>query len=233
MAKYGMSMCVLGMAEELKSSGIGVNALWPRTIIATAAIDLIMGKESNAYARSADIMADAAYEILCQNPRECSGNFFVDELVLKKAGIVDFVPYACIRENAGQLLPDGFIDNFDNSDVGVKKPTQIDIETIRNTLQGLLNVNLVKAVNAIFVFETTYGEKWYLDLKNGSGMVGVGDPFSPPNVVIRSSTENLTNLFTGKLKPSAAFMKGKVQISGDLQKAMKLEGVMGKLSSKL
>lgn len=204
MAKYGMSMCVLGMAEEFKSSGIGVNALWPKTIIATAAIDLIMGELSNSYARSVDIMADAAYEILCQDPRKCSGNFFIDETVLRNAGISDFVSYACVRENADKLIPDGFIDDVEDS--GILKESKIDIETIRKNLHGLLNENLVKDVNAIFVFETTdNGQKWCLDLKNGSGLVSIGGPSSPPNVVISATSHNLKNLFTGNITLSLPY----------------------------
>jgi NAD(P)-dependent dehydrogenase (short-subunit alcohol dehydrogenase family) len=89
MAKYGMSMCVLGMAEEFKKFNIGVNALWPATTIHTAAIEMLSGPESARYARKPDIMADAAYEILSRDPKTSSGNFFIDEDVLKSVGIND------------------------------------------------------------------------------------------------------------------------------------------------
>src|SRR3954447_7255788 len=93
MAKYGMSMCVLGMAEELRSAGVAVNALWPRTIIATAALQMIPGIDPRA-GRKPEIMADAAHWILTQPCRECSGNFFIDEDVLRRAGASDFSKYA-------------------------------------------------------------------------------------------------------------------------------------------
>ena len=93
MAKYGMSMCVLGMAEELRQSGIAVNALWPRTIIATAALQMIPGIDPRE-ARKPEIMADAAHWILTQPSRECSGNFFIDEEVLRRAGVSDLRQYA-------------------------------------------------------------------------------------------------------------------------------------------
>ena len=97
MAKYGMSMCVLGMAEEFKSQGVAVNALWPRTVIATAAVqNLLGGAEVIRHSRKPEIMADAAYAILTRNSRECTGNFFIDEDVLRAAGVADFDSYAVV-----------------------------------------------------------------------------------------------------------------------------------------
>ena len=107
MAKYGMSMCVLGMAEEFRDAGIAVNALWPRTIIATAALQMIPGIDPGG-GRKPEIMADAAHWVLTQPSRECSGNFFIDEDALRKAGITDFGKYAV--DPAKTLLPDLFLD---------------------------------------------------------------------------------------------------------------------------
>jgi len=82
-AKYGMSMCTLGMAEEFRDAGIAFNSLWPRTIIATAAIqNLLGGDEAMARSRRPEIMADAAYEVFTRPARECTGNFFIDEDLL-------------------------------------------------------------------------------------------------------------------------------------------------------
>ncbi|MHB0980449.1 MAG: SDR family oxidoreductase [Thermoleophilia bacterium] len=95
MAKYGMSMCTLGLAEELAGDGIAANSLWPRTIIATAAVQNLLGGDvAMARARRPEIVADAAYEILRRPSRECTGNFFIDEEVLAQAGIVDLAGYA-------------------------------------------------------------------------------------------------------------------------------------------
>ncbi|HEY8432337.1 MAG TPA: hypothetical protein VIL20_28385, partial [Sandaracinaceae bacterium] len=95
MAKYGMSMCVLGMAEELKKDGIAVNALWPRTAIATAAVrNLLGGEQAIRGSRKPEIMADAAYVILTKNSREATGNFYIDDEVLASAGVTDFDQYA-------------------------------------------------------------------------------------------------------------------------------------------
>ena len=94
-AKYGMSLCVLGMAEEFRQWGIGVNALWPKTAIATAAIQNLLGGEAAMKAcRTPDIVADAAHVIVARPSGECSGNFFIDEEVLRAEGISDLDRYA-------------------------------------------------------------------------------------------------------------------------------------------
>jgi citronellol/citronellal dehydrogenase len=108
MAKFGMSMCVLGMSEELRGSGIAVNALWPRTVIATAAVqNLLGGDETVKRSRKPEIMADAAHVILTRNAREFTGNFCIDDDVLASAGVTDLSGYA--YDPAAQLLPDFFI----------------------------------------------------------------------------------------------------------------------------
>jgi citronellol/citronellal dehydrogenase len=108
MAKYGMSMCVLGMAEEFRGDGIGVNALWPRTVIATAALQVIPGADSSR-GRKPDIMADAAHVILNREARSCTGNFFIDDEVLQNAGVGNLDHYAVTPGNR-DFLPDFFVD---------------------------------------------------------------------------------------------------------------------------
>jgi citronellol/citronellal dehydrogenase len=108
MAKFGMSMCVLGMAGELRRDGIAVNALWPRTAIATAAVQNLLGGEAAMRgSRKPSIMGDAAHAILTQPSREFTGRFCIDDEVLAAAGKADFSEYA-MDPNA-QLLPDYFI----------------------------------------------------------------------------------------------------------------------------
>jgi citronellol/citronellal dehydrogenase len=94
MSKYGMSMCTLGMAEELKKDGIAVNSLWPRTTIATAAVEVHFPEAILKASRTAAIMADAAHVILTSDARANTGNFYIDEEVLKKAGTKNFDRYA-------------------------------------------------------------------------------------------------------------------------------------------
>ncbi len=108
MAKYGMSMCVLGMAEELKPDGIAVNALWPRTVIATAALNLIP-MANPALGRKPEIMADAAHAILNRDAREYTGHFFIDDEVLAAAGVTNLDDYAVTPGNK-KFLPDFFVD---------------------------------------------------------------------------------------------------------------------------
>lgn len=93
-SKFGMSLCTLGMAREFAADGIAVNCLWPRTTIATAAIEFNFPEDIFRASRKPDIVADAAYQILQRNSRDCSGNFFIDEEVLRMAGVTDFEQYA-------------------------------------------------------------------------------------------------------------------------------------------
>ena len=102
-----MSLCVLGHAEELRPHGIGVNALWPRTVILTAALKMIPGVRPEQ-CRRPEIVADAAHAILCSDPRTTSGNFFLDEDVLRAAGVSDFDSYAVVP-GTRELLPDLFV----------------------------------------------------------------------------------------------------------------------------
>ncbi len=107
MSKYGMSMCTLGMAEEFRSLGIAVNSLWPRTLIATAAISVNFPKHLYDASRKPDIMADAAYAVLTSDSRTVTGNFFIDEEVLKAHGVTDFSGYSL---NPGaKLYPDLYL----------------------------------------------------------------------------------------------------------------------------
>ena len=108
MSKYGMSMCVLGMAEEFKSDGIAVNSLWPRTAIATAAVKNLLGGDSAMkHSRKPEIVADAAYIILTKPSKETTGNFFIDDEVLIEEGITDLGKYSVVPN--ARLIPDFFL----------------------------------------------------------------------------------------------------------------------------
>ena len=109
MAKYGMSLCVLGMADEFRNEGIAFNALWPRTAIDTEAIRLIAGETARKKTRSPSIMADAAYEILKKPSRDFTGNFVIDEDVLREAGITDLSPYNPPGLSDHELMRDFFV----------------------------------------------------------------------------------------------------------------------------
>ncbi len=109
-AKMGMSLCVLGHAEEFRADGIGVNALWPRTVIMTAAVAMLPGVLDDAgRLRRPEIVADAAHAILVRDPTRCTGRFFIDEEALREAGVTDFSRYA-VESGRTDLMPDLFLD---------------------------------------------------------------------------------------------------------------------------
>ena len=108
LSKYGMSLCMLGMAEEFAPAGIACNALWPRTIIATAAVEFALGGPAMMRrSRKPEIVADAAHVILSRPARDCSGRFFIDDSVLYEAGVRDFSAYSV--EPGATLLADLFV----------------------------------------------------------------------------------------------------------------------------
>ena len=108
MSKYGMSMCVLGMSEEFKRDGIAVNALWPRTAIDTAALQMIPGVDTD-FCRKPEILSDTAYIILNRDAKTTTGNFFVDDEVLASEGITDLEKYS-VKPGTTDFLLDFFLD---------------------------------------------------------------------------------------------------------------------------
>ncbi|XP_068631750.1 hydroxysteroid dehydrogenase-like protein 2 isoform X2 [Battus philenor] len=251
MAKYGMSMCVLGMSEEFKPLNIGVNALWPRTAIATAAVEMLTGDTSTS--RKPEIVSDAAYVMLCKNPKTYTGNFAIDEDVLKQHGIKDMTPYACDPKNADKLLLDGFLEDpaalgqhqyvlsasvrryHTTAVTRCEKETEGQIPVLFGTISKVITPELVKNTQAVYQFNVKGKEEgvWHLDLKNGDGGCGQGEPKNPPDATLTMDSTNFADMFAGKLKPTTAFMMGKLKINGDLQKAMKLEKMMKSLKNKV
>ena len=119
LSKYGMSLCMLGLAAEYRTAGIACNALWPRTTIATAAVEFALGGTAMLQrSRKPEIVADAAHVILSKGARECTGQFFIDDSVLYEAGVRDFEPYSV--EPGGVLFADLFVDRSLAAPPGVK-----------------------------------------------------------------------------------------------------------------
>jgi citronellol/citronellal dehydrogenase len=108
MAKYGMSMCVLGLSDELKRDGIGVNALWPRTAIDTAALAMIPGVDTQ-FCRKPEILSDSAYIIFNRPAKECTGNFFIDDELLASEGVTDLEKYSVVP-GTKEFIQDLFVD---------------------------------------------------------------------------------------------------------------------------
>uniref|UniRef100_A0A8C2ZJC6 Hydroxysteroid dehydrogenase-like protein 2 n=1 Tax=Cyclopterus lumpus TaxID=8103 RepID=A0A8C2ZJC6_CYCLU len=243
MAKYGMSMCVLGMAEEFRGQ-IAVNALWPKTAIQTAAMDMLGGEGIGKQCRTSDIMADAAYAVLSR-PKDYTGHFLVDEDVLKEEGVKDFDQYAV--QPGHPLLPDFFLDEAPENLVeqmeqhgatpAFKPPSSSSsssggpIETTFNAIRGVINEDIVKLTQATYQFDLS-GESgvWFLDLKSGAGRAGQGQPPVKADVVMTMDSGDFSKMFAGKLKPTMAFMSGKLRIKGDMTLALKLEKLMGRMS---
>lgn len=109
-SKYGMTLLSLGMAEEFRSKGIAVNTLWPRTMISTAAIEFVIGSNAFAQCRKPEVMADAAYAVLCRDAKQVTGQNFIDDDVLTESGVTNLAPYAFDEKNADNLQLDLFVD---------------------------------------------------------------------------------------------------------------------------
>ncbi|CAH3830608.1 unnamed protein product [Pieris brassicae] len=239
MAKYGMSMCVLGMSEEFRPLNIGVNALWPRTGIATAAIEMLTGDVSTS--RKPDIVSDAAYFMLCKDPKTYTGNFAIDEDIVREAGVKDLTPYACDPSNIENLLPDFFLDVPTLAQQDVNQKSKGDsgaggqIPALFETIGKSITPELVKKTQAVYQFNVKGKEAgvWHIDLKNEPGACGSGEPSSGADATLTMDGKHFAEMFAGKLKPTTAFMMGKLKISGDLPKAMKLEKLMKSLKTKM
>jgi len=245
-----MSMCVLGMAEEFKEDNIAVNALWPRTAIQTAAMDMLIGKdESAATCRKVDIIADAAYVILTKDSRNFTGNFCIDEEVLSSVGITDLEQYSNVP--GAKLMPDFFLDDpgtpgyqeyadkkYDKikTDTTSSSSGGTGVQNVFKAIKGNLSEELVQKMNASYTFNLTGTESgvWYLDMKSGSGNAGNGEiPGGKADVLFTMDSNDFQKMFKGNMKPTTAFMTGKLNIKGDMGKAMKLEKLLGTMKSKL
>lgn len=248
MAKYGMSMCVLGMADELKSDNICVNALWPKTAIATAAMEMLGGKDITKNCRKPTIMADAAYAILT-GTRNTTGNFFIDEKVLKEHGVTNFDEYAVDKNEP--LAPDFFLPeeelkSFPKNELfevlyGKEGSSQsqsvpVSVESVFDKIKSSLNEELVNRTKGVYAFHITgpENEVWFVDMKNGSGAVGKGQPpAGSADVIFTMELDSFIKMFNGSLKPTSAFMSGKLKLKGDMSLAMKLEKLMSAMKSHL
>ncbi|XP_050546583.1 hydroxysteroid dehydrogenase-like protein 2 [Daktulosphaira vitifoliae] len=245
MAKYGMSMCVLGMSHELKEYNIAVNALWPRTGIYSAALEMLSGPDlSKKVSRKPEIVADAAYAILCRSVEKCTGQFLVDDDVLREEGITDMDQYKSDPNYSGELMLDFFLDGVSHHD-GFTEGSKVSskdektnggedtIEKIFIKINTHLTPEVSKGTNACFLFVVKGDEDrtYFVDL-TGDGSAGKGKPVTKPDATLTMEADKLEELFDGKLKAADAYMSGKLKISGSLMKAMKLEKLMKLLKAK-
>jgi len=248
MAKYGMSMCVLGMSEEFRGDGIAVNALWPRTAIWTSAMELLGGSGAASGCRKPSIMADAAYALLSRNSRNYTGNFVIDDDLLREEGVTEFDHYAI--DPSAPLMPDFFVPgveyqgpegHFDGSKKRSKSREAIrkssssggDVATTLESIKQMLTPEMVKKVNAIYQFnlKTDSGERiLFVNLKTGSGTIGEGMAPEPATVTFTLRDGDFAPMFSGQLSPTKAFMSGQLKIHGDMGKAMALETLIKQIN---
>lgn len=210
---------------------------------------MLTGPSSANHSRKPEIMADAAYVIFTQDPKP-NGQFFIDDDVLTKAGVKDLDQYVCNPEYKDKLMPDFFVDDkpiamsmpgapsLSNTSKGESKSGGSPSGKIGNVFKAIeanLSEQLVSKTQAVYQFNVTGEEAgtWFIDLKNGKGSCGYGEPPSKPDATLSMDSKNFFDMFAGKLKAPTAYMMGKLKISGNLQKALKLEKLMGSLKAKL
>eukprot|EP00126_Sphaerothecum_destruens_P010606 Sdes_comp20782_c0_seq6m16885 len=251
MAKYGMSMAVLGMAEEFRAQGIAFNALWPRTAIATAAMDMLAGEQVRQACRDVSIVSDAAYLLLCQKSRHYSGGFYTDEQILATfGGVKNFDSYSVVPGTpSSQLMPDFFLDpplSEPNESKTVKDQPSFSASALNDEIskvflqvKSLMSPTILDKVKSVYEFEISDGnrkEVWFLDLKNSPGSCGLG-PFQGADKTtvdcrMLMSSGDFLKIFRGELKPPTAFILGKLNITGNMGRAMKLQSLLEKINSK-
>jgi len=251
-AKFGMSMSVLGMAGEFKDEGVCCNALWPRTAIWTAAMKMLGGNTDEAAAgcRTTEIMEEAAYHILTSKR---TGEFIIDEDLLREKGVTDFGKYDCVP--GSPLIPDFFVDDYEEkygaideaailgqakkTVVGMTEETK-NISNIDSVFQAMGSTiatdgdALCSRINATYQFDMKDTKSsYYMNLADAPGSCGKLDAdMESPTTKFIMKEKDFVKMFKGKLKPTTAFMTGKMKIKGDMQKAMALEKLMAKMNKK-
>lgn len=252
MSKYGMTLSAFGLAAELRGM-VGVNALWPKTAIWTAAMNMLGGEDSRKGSRKPSIMADAAYAIACKD-KSVSGNFYIDEELLREEGIVDFDQYAECPGNP--LLPDFFLParilkEFDpnllkslTQQVVDKIPDKENVPTggitsndgpvasIFAAVSGAVTDDIKDDLNSTLHFQIS-DKNWTLVSKKGLALEVKSEKPEKADVTMITDDATFVKMAKGEVKPTSAFMSGKLKIKGSMGVALKVEKLFGKLKGKL
>lgn len=245
MSKYGMTLSAYGMASELKGS-IGVNALWPKTAIWTAAMNMLAGEDSRKGSRKPSIVADATYAIACRD-KSVTGNFFIDEEVLKEEGVKDFEQYAVVPGNP--LLPDfflpdqvlkdfdanalsGFAEQISVGGGSSKKSEDGPIAAVFASASNVMTDEMKDDINATLHFVIS-DKNWTLISKRGEAFQVKNEKPEKADVILTTDDATFLKMAKGETKPTSAFMGGKLKVKGSMGLALKVEKLFGKLKAKL
>lgn len=242
MSKYGMSLCAYGLAAELKDQ-VPVNCLWPKTSIWTAAMDMLAGESAKAGSRKPEILADAAYAIACR-PKTRTGEFLIDEEVLKEAGVTDFSQYDMVP--GAKLLPDFFLPDhiiaqFDsNTWSSFSKTvtgTELNVETekvgaVFASASAIMTDEMRDDMNATLHFVIS-NKDWTIVSKKGQPLEVKNEKPEKADVIMTTDEATFIKMAKGETKPTSAFMGGKLKIKGNMGLALKVEKLFVKMKAKL
>ena len=233
LTKLGVSSVTRGLADEYKGR-IAANALWPKIAVTTSMPD--SENKNPQFCRKPQILADAACLVL-QKPCSFSGNFLLDEDVLRESGVHDFQSYSV--QPGHELRPSVFLDSylrFEEKEAERKKTASSnEVGKIFGEIEKAISPDIISKVGAVYVFSLSGREPgdWLVDLKNGTGTVKKGavltDGGEEPDVVMSMDSDNFLKLIAGTLKPRSAFMMGKLKIKGDTVKALKLDAILSQV----
>ena len=252
MAKFGMSMVALGLSAEFKDQGVAVNALWPLTTISTTALNILGGDTLKSLSRTDEIMSDAAYAILTKPSRECTGNFFIDEDLLRTEGVTDFSKYNVTP--GAQLAADFFVPaehrerfvspkyaqkyakiaSSSTSNLLSTFPTAgvEPLEPIGQALQEHIQTkSRLRKPTSSFLVQYNIKESprsaalvYTVDMSQAEPSVNRGKISHKADVVLTSSLDDLTAILAGRLDARDAFTSGRLIVRGNLNAAMAIHG---------
>ena len=252
MSKYGMSLSAYGMAAELNGQ-VGVNALWPKTAIWTAAMNMLGGNEARKGSRKPSIMADAAYAIACKN-KSVTGNFYIDEELLAQEGVTDFEQYA--ESPGSQLLPDFFLPqrllkDFDPKllqelaqqassgkatsppSTGTSGAGDGPVAAVFAAASSAVTDEIKDDLNATLHFVISEKDWTLVSKKDAPLQVMSSAPEGKSDVRLTTDEATFIKMAKGEVKPTSAFMSGKLKVKGSMGLALKVEKLFGKLKGKL